>query len=235
MPFSRSSFVHWRVPAALLLLGAVPMVAGASRVSSLALGAPVTGESARFVASPTPVVLHVLGALALGVLGAFQLVPELRRRRPVWHRTAGRVALTGGIAAGLSGLWMTVFYPAQPHDGTALLALRLFFGTAMVACLGMGFVAARRRRFDQHGAWMVRAYAIGMGAGTQALLHLLWLIFLPQPAVASRAFLMGAGWILNLGVAEWVLKRQMAFGRIGAGTPRQTYLDSSSPPAAQSR
>jgi uncharacterized membrane protein len=208
--------LRWRLPASLLLLGAIPLGAGALRVAGLAAGVPVTADNARFFASPAPVVLHVLGAMALCVLGAFQLTPDLRRRWPRWHRSSGAVALAGGIAAGFSGLWMSVFYPALPTDGRVLFGLRLFFGTAMLTCLVAGFAAAHRRRFAQHGAWMTRAYAIAMGAGTQALLHLPWLVLFGQPGQGSRAFLMGAGWFLNVGVAEWALRSPRGSGRTAA-------------------
>ena len=38
----------------------------------------------------------------------------------------------------------------------------------MVACLVLGFTAFRRRGIAVHRAWMIRAYAIGLAAGTQA-------------------------------------------------------------------
>jgi hypothetical protein len=227
-------FVGWRLPAALLLLGAIPLVAGVARLVGLAAGRAITPENARFFASPLPVVLHLAGAVALAVLGAFQVAPELRRRHPRWHRAAGRAALVGGVVAGLSGLWMSLRYPAQPQDGTVLLALRLFFGVAMVLCLTIGFVQARRRRYAQHGAWMVRTYAIGLGAGTQALLHLPWVFLAGTPGRAGRAFLMGAGWVLNLLVAQWLLTRRRGSSRTGGGTRPRTYSDSRTRPAAQS-
>ena len=37
----------------------------------------------------------------------------------------------------------------------------------MAACLVLGFTAIRRRDIAAHRAWMIRAYAIGLAAGTQ--------------------------------------------------------------------
>ena len=48
----------WPMTAALLLLGATPLSAGAFRVSELADGAPITPAKARFFASPLPAALH---------------------------------------------------------------------------------------------------------------------------------------------------------------------------------
>jgi hypothetical protein len=86
--------------------------------------------------------------------------------------------------------------------------LRLVFGSAMVISIVLGLDAIRRRDFASHSAWMVRGYAIGMGAGTQVLTHLPWFILVGRPGESSRAVLMGAGWVINLVVAEWVIRKQ---------------------------
>jgi uncharacterized membrane protein len=43
-------------------------------------------------------------------LGAFQFSSRVRRRRPGWHRMAGRVLVVLGLAVAFSALWMTLFY-----------------------------------------------------------------------------------------------------------------------------
>src|SRR5688572_21369629 len=82
---------------------------------------------------------------ALIVLSAFQFAPGSRRRRPGWHRVAGRLLVPCGLLVGLSALWMTLFYPWPDGDGALLAALRLLFGSAMVASIVLGFAAIRRR------------------------------------------------------------------------------------------
>src|SRR5664279_841460 len=77
------SRVQWLVPAGLVLLSLVPVAAGMVRVTQLAGGGPVTPDNARFFASPVPVVLHIVCASVFCLLGAFQFVPWIRRRRPV--------------------------------------------------------------------------------------------------------------------------------------------------------
>jgi uncharacterized membrane protein len=200
----------WLVPTALLLLSAVPIVAGTFRLAELTGGAAVTEANARFFASPLPVVLHIVSASLYSVLGAFQFAPDFRRRRPGWHRSAGRLLVPSGLVAALSGLWMTLFYPWPAYDGRLLYALRLLFGSAMVLSLVLGVAAVRRRDFAGHGAWMIRAYAIGLGAGTQVLTHLPWFLFPSAQGELMRALCMGAGWLLNLAVAEWLIRKRLA-------------------------
>jgi uncharacterized membrane protein len=197
-----------KASAALVLLIAVPVAAGVVRLTQLASGAAVTPENARFFASPVPVVVHIIGASLFCVLGAFQFAPKFRRKHPKWHRVTGRVLVPCGLAAGLSGLWMTLFYPRPPGDGDLLAVFRVLAGSAMVASLVLGFVLVRRRDFAGHRAWMMRGYALGQGAGTQVLTILPWTLLAGTPSVFIRALLMGAAWLINLAVAEWLIRRR---------------------------
>lgn len=206
---TKVSVAGWFVPAALILLSAIPIIAGAFRVTELGSGADVTPDNARFFASPLPVVLHIVSVSVYSILGAFQFAPGFRRRRPGWHRAAGRLLIPSGLIAALSGLWMTQFYPWPEYDGEILYSLRLLFGSAMFVFILLSTNAIRRRDFARHGAWMIRAYAIGLGAGTQVLTHLPLLLFPALLGEPTRALAMGAGWVINLAVAEWVIRKRL--------------------------
>ncbi|HKN50891.1 MAG TPA: DUF2306 domain-containing protein [Amycolatopsis sp.] len=207
MTIQTSTRRQWRAPAALMVLCAVPVLAGAFRIAQLTSGAPITPDNARFFASPVPVVLHIVGASVFCLLGAVQFVPRLRRRSG-WHRIAGRVVVPCGLVAALSGLWMTLFYPRPAGDGDLLTAFRLVFGSAMVFALVFGFVAILRRDVGTHKAWLMRGYAIGVGAGSQAVTSTVWLVLVGVPGEFARALLMAAGWVINLAVAEWIIRRR---------------------------
>lgn len=191
-------------PLGLLALGLVPAVAGILRLVELA-GGQRTAASARFFDSPLPVVLHILAILIFAFLGALQFVPALRQRG--WHRIAGRIVLPAGLVAALTGLWMTLTYALPPTDGAALNAIRLVVGMAMVAELLLGLRAIRARDYFAHRAWMIRAWALGMGAGTQVLTHLPWVLAFGAPDTGVRTVLMAAGWAINAALAEWLLRR----------------------------
>jgi hypothetical protein len=196
----------WLVPAMLVALSLVPAVAGTSRLAELAGGAEITAANARFFATPLPAVLHILAVIPFSVVGAFQFAPIFRRRRRGWHRAAGRALVVCGLVAGLTGLWMAHFYPWPEGDGDVLHLLRLVFGSAMVLSIVLAVAAIGRRDFAAHGAWMTRGYAIGMGAGTQVLTHLPYFVLVGQPDELARAVMMGAGWAINVVVAEWSIR-----------------------------
>jgi len=198
---------EWLIPAGLIVLSLVPIIAGALRLTQLVSGAEVTPANERFFDSPIPVVAHIIGATTYLVLGALQFVPRLRRGRPSWHRIAGRILVPAGLIAALSGMWMGVFYPRPEYD----MVVRLVFGAAMAASILLGLRAVLRRDFATHRAWMIRGYAIGIGAGTQVLTALVWIIA-TGGAVAdppTTCALLVAGWVINLAVAETVIRRQV--------------------------
>jgi uncharacterized membrane protein YozB (DUF420 family) len=195
------------VPTGLILLSFVPVSAGAVRVAGLASGGPITPENARFFAHPAPVIVHIIAASLYCILAPFQFVPGFRHRRPGWHRLAGRLLVPCGLAFGLAGLWMALYYPNAPGDGDLLRGLRLVFGSALVVSLLLGFAAIRRRDIARHRAWMIRGYAIAQGSGTQFLTSVAWLIVVGKPEGLSRALLMGASWVVNLALAEWIIRR----------------------------
>ena len=199
----------------LILISAIPLIMGAVRLNQLASGAEITPENARFFASPLPVVLHIVGAAVYALFGAFQFLSRLWRRGTGWHRNVGRWLLVPcGLIVGLSGLWMTLFYPGTNNTAGAgamlLYVLRLLFGSGMVFSIIYGFIAIRRGDMIRHRAWMTRAYAIGLGAGTQVLTGMVGALVFGKPNELENALLLGAAWVINLAVAEWAIRRRPA-------------------------
>jgi hypothetical protein len=80
----------------------------------------------------------------------------------------------------------------------------------MVVSIVMGFATIRRRDVRRHRAWMLRGYAIGLGAGTQTLTLAAGEVIAGPPSELSRALLMGAAWVINLAVAEWAIRKRPA-------------------------
>jgi hypothetical protein len=150
------------------------------------------------------------------ILGAFQFAPGFRRRNRRWHRVAGRVLVPAGLVAALSGLWLS-FTPAAVLGGS-LAVIRLVVAVAMAGSLVLGFVAVRRRDFPGHRAWMMRGYALGMGAGTQAFTVGAAQAFGPLTPT-GRVAMMTLAWLINVAVAEWIIRRPAG----KAGPAPRTY------------
>ena len=190
----------------LLLLATVPVVAGTTRLVELAGGPPVLPVNPRIAASPAPAVVHIVSGCLYLVAGVAQFSSALRRRWPRGHVRIGRVLFVLGVAVAASALWMTLFYPREAGTGSLHYVFRLAFGAAMATFLLLGVVAVRGRDLRGHRAWMIRAYALAAGAGTQVFTQ-----GFAEPVFGdgelSSGLALGAGWVINLGVAEYAIGR----------------------------
>jgi len=194
------------VPFALVALVLIPAIAGSLRLVEVFGGPHLMPANPRITASPLPVVVHIMCAVPYAVLGAFQFSSSFRRRRPGWHRASGRVVVVLGLAVAFSGLWMTQFYPRQPGTGELAHVFRLAFGSGMAASIILGFAAIRGGDVARHQAWMTRAYALALGAGTQVFTQGIGKAVFGTGELTTDLSL-GAGWAINLAVAEYVIGR----------------------------
>ena len=202
-PTRSTRSIGW-VPYPLVALIVIPAIAGSLRLVELAGGPHLLPANPRITASPVPVIVHIVSAVLYATLGAFQFSTGLRRRWPAWHRLAGRVLVVLGLAVAFSALWMTAFYPRVP-GGELGHVFRLAFGTGMAASIILGFNAIRRRDVARHRAWMARAYALALGAGTQVLTQGIGNAVFGTSEL-NTALMLGAGWVINLAVVEYIIR-----------------------------
>jgi hypothetical protein len=196
----------FKVPGLLVILSLVPTLGGVMRLTNLSSGAAATADHARFTAAPAPILIHVLGATLYCLLGAFQFSAAFRARFPRWHRGAGRLLVLCGLLAGFSGLWMTAFYAIPvTMQGSLLFGVRLAVGSAMVTSIAIGVASILRRNVPRHEAFMIRAYALGQGAGTQVIILLPWMLISGQSGGLTRDLLMTLSWAINVVVAEVII------------------------------
>ena len=201
---------EWLLLVGLLVLSFVPVVGGTFRLAELGLGTSIEflPINPRIESAPIPVIFHLVSSIAYCILGAFQFLPTLRKNHPLWHRVAGRLLVCAGVVSALSGLWMTHFYafPAQ-LQGTLLYVVRVIVSVAMVIFIGVAVSSILKKRVIKHQAFMIRAYALGQGAGTQVLITLPWLLSVGEPEGFTREILMSAAWLVNIAVGEWVINK----------------------------
>jgi uncharacterized membrane protein len=147
-------------------------------------------------------VVHAGGAATALLVGAFQFLPAVRRRRAL-HRWLGRTYSVGCIAGGAAGLILAPGTTAGPIAGLGfgLLAVIWIYVTAQ------GWLTARDRRFDAHRRWMLRSFALTFGAVTLRL-------YLTAGQMAGMEFLdiyrltAWISWIPNLLLVELYLRQE---------------------------
>lgn len=201
----------WVILIGLLLLCFVPVIGGLFRLTELTIGTKLEflPSNPRTELSPAPVVFHLISSVIYSIFGAFQFLSSIRKRHPNWHRLSGRMLICTGIVSSVSGLWMTHFYAfPESLQGSLLYQVRMLVGVSMVTFILFGISAVRQRKIAQHQAWMIRAYALGLGAGTQVLIAIPWLLTHGEPTGMTRDVLMTTAWIVNITVAEYIIKNQ---------------------------
>lgn len=188
----------------------------------------------------TLILLHIACGIVAITVGLFQFVGSLRDAYPRVHRAMGYLYLGAVFLAGCAGLWLSPDTRVFAADGLAELTafdlstlglspsflgysassrfspnqfflLMVGFGTlAFVWMLtaALAFVRARQRRFAEHRAWMMRSYSLTFAAATVRLVGLPLLVLTRDPIVAVTCTFWS--WILNLMVAEWLIRRRPA-------------------------
>jgi len=196
---------------AIVVYSFIPTFGGLLRLVDLANGSSMLPDNLRALSAPLPIVLHILSSFVFCIFGAVQFSPSIRRNQPDMHQMVGRFVAIAGCVSAATGLWMTVYFvfPAE-LQGSLLYVARIVLGIAMIGCIFRALVAIRSKNVPQHSAFMLRAYAIGQGASTQAFLGIGWMIFTQtELSGALRDVQMVFAWVLNLMVAELLIRKRL--------------------------
>lgn len=192
---------EWKISSLLIFLSIVPILAGINRVAGIASEIPISEENIRFISSPFPIILHISCATLFCLFGAFQFATEFRRVHLSLHRYLGRILVPCGLLSALTGIWMTVVYDIPiAQQGKILYIARVLVGILMIAAIFLAMKCIFRRDIASHRKWMILAYALGQGAGTQVLLMLPLIMIFGALNGLLRDILMSAGWIINIAI-----------------------------------
>ena len=147
--------------------------------------------------------IHITGGMLAILIGPFQFLKPIRRKRMGLHKRLGKIYI-GAILflAGPSGLYMAF------HAEGGLVGC---LGFTVMSLLWLwttyrAYETIRQRDYNGHVRWITRSYALSFAAVTLRLYVPLasWVLDLPEDfVVTSSAWI---SWIPNLIVAELILK-----------------------------
>lgn len=102
-----------------------------------------------FVTNRTPLVVHAVSASVALLVGPWQLLPDLRRRHPGFHRQGGRIYAGSVLVAWISSI------PVAIHAETGVIASARF--------LGLGLFWAGSTAMASGSSCSARSFGIGAG------------------------------------------------------------------------
>ena len=175
------------------------------QVVQIPLGA-LPEDSQRLAAAPVWHFMHVLGGATFGILGPIQFGRALMPRYGLLHRILGRVFVASGAMIALSSL--TLLWRFPDANSAAISVGRLVFGIALGIALVLAMQAIYRRDFTRHRNWMIRAYAIGIGATavTMVFFPIYLITGVPPKGLAADIAFLGA-WTACIVFAEGLVRR----------------------------
>lgn len=189
---------------ALAFFAAIPVLTALINVVQIPSGT-YPEDSAHLAVAPISWFAHVLAGFAFGITGPVQFVRALRHRFGALHRVSGRIFVLSGAILGLSGLSLLAQVESQ-RTPVADIA-RGTFGLALLIALALAMAAIRDRDFLRHRAWAIRAYAVGMGLATVALVFFPIYIVTGQPPIGLASdILFVASWVLTIAFGEVVIR-----------------------------
>ena len=104
------------------------------------------------------VAIHLTSAVIILLSGAIQLVPQVRRRAPLFHRWNGRIYMVTAFTISLAGLYMTwvrgTVGDLSQHIGQSLDAVLIML------CAVMALRYALARDFKTHRRWALRLFMV---------------------------------------------------------------------------
>lgn len=166
----------------------------------------------RYVDHPLITAIHMLTGIAFVTLAPFQFNKNLRQKHRKAHRVLGRILLASALFAGLYGLLAASRFPA--FGGISSLAASWFFGPMFLFSLVQAFRHIRKRRVALHREWMIRAFALGLGVGTQRIFIGLFAAFGGFSIGEVFGTSLWIGFALNLAIAEvWIQRTRITDGR----------------------
>ncbi len=180
-------------------------ILGAVQVVQIPLGA-LPEDSQRLGAAPIWHFIHVLGGSAFGILGPIQFSRALKPKYGLMHRFLGRMFVAAGAMLSLSSLGLLWHFPDAYSP--AVNAGRLLFGIALGVALVFAMYAICKQEFFRHRNWMVRAYAIGIGATVVSMVFFPIYILTGEPPKGLAADILFLGsWLGCVLFAEGLVCR----------------------------
>ncbi|SEN22127.1 DUF2306 domain-containing protein [Lihuaxuella thermophila] len=146
---------------------------------------------------------HIVLAVVSLLTGPIGAIRKIRLKSIAWHRWSGRIYVVSIVLNLIPGLYLSWFV-----TGSLTVAGFLVLNLLWLATTWLGYLHIRRKNLAKHRQWIVRSFFL-----TYANLTIHLLLPVSQYAIglsygASYALAVWGSMLLNLGLAEAVLRKK---------------------------
>jgi uncharacterized membrane protein len=148
--------------------------------------------------------IHVYASFWILLAGFTQFSRWIQRNNPSLHRTMGYIYVVNILAiTGPAGLIMGFYANGGIFSRIAFVLLAVLW----IWFTALALQKARQKDFKAHRNYMIRSYALTLSALTLRAWKYGITNTMHVPPMDVYRVVAWAGWVINLGVAEWIIRR----------------------------
>lgn len=148
--------------------------------------------------------IHVFTGILALLTGLTQFSGYIIRQLPKLHRISGYLYVVNVLAVTGPAALVMSFYA---NGGWPARSSFILQSLAWLFCTGIALSKAFRKKFQAHGAWMLRSYALTLAAITlRTYAAILSYTHSGLHPVEKYILIAWASWIPNLLIAEWLIR-----------------------------
>ncbi|MBP1083453.1 MULTISPECIES: DUF2306 domain-containing protein [Bacillus] len=149
--------------------------------------------------------IHIVLALIALLTGPVALIKRIRVKRLPVHRWFGRIYVLSIILNYIPGLYVSLF-----ATGGLLSTAGFFILNTLWLCTTLiGYRAIRKKRMIPHSQWMLRSFFLSFANMTIYIIVAIFHNALNFPYAYSYTMASWMCWILNLLLAEMIIKKNL--------------------------
>jgi len=151
---------------------------------------------------------HLFFAAIITFSGTLQLIPQIRKHIPLFHRWNGRLFILAAFIMGTSGLYLTLADRRQVGGEPGLNAYSIIINAILIIIFAVVALRyAMTGRFDIHRRWALRLFLVVNGVWFFRIGLMLWVFLTGGIGIEWKTF--SGPFIKSMGFGQFLLPLTM--------------------------
>lgn len=131
--------------------------------------------------------IHLLFAFIMVVGGPLQLIPQIRKHFPIFHRYLGRVYIPLAILMAIDGLIMRYLHGFEKRTFQSInISIQAI---SIIVFAVLAYLSVKKRNFGQHRIWAIRLFLVVSGVWFFRVGLMAWILIMGSPiGIDMKAF-----------------------------------------------